>query len=168
MVNEVDESTSVCSTTLKWDNIRSVNRHSCPLCFVLFHCKFPHIWHMDFETPQQFVIYSTRDKKISSESIQTTRYASLVSTDSSEKMTSSSVPVCFTVATRRPAILPWPTNETLTGKKAPGSSPPTVNSRDPEISDFEISGMDQSREWLDGLMDQSPEWEETVGYEPCL
>lgn len=65
-------------------------------------------------------------------------------------------------------MLPCPTKVTLTGKNEPGSSPPTVNSREPELSDGVTKGMDQSREWHEGLSDQSPVWDETVGYEPDL
>lgn len=67
-----------------------------------------------------------------------------------------------------PAILPCPTNDALTGKNTAASSPPMVNSREPERSSAETVGMDQSREWLEGLSDHSPAWDDTVGYEPAL
>jgi hypothetical protein len=62
-----------------------------------------------------------------------------------------------------PAKLPCPAKVTCTGKKVPGSSPPTVNIKEPVRSSIEMSGMDQVREWVEGLSDHSPLWEETVG-----
>ena len=86
----------------------------------------------------------------------------------SSENTTSPPSIRVTDATLTPAMLPWPTNDTLTGKKTPASSPPTENSSDPDLSSALISGMVQSSEWLEEFNAHSPVWEETVGYDPSL
>lgn len=100
----------------------------------------------------------------------TTRYSSVVTTASTENAGSSPPPILLTVETPTPAKLPCPLKVTSTGKKAPASSPPTVNIREPErvSSNAVTKGIDQAREWDDGSRAHSPEWDETVGYEPAL
>ena len=58
-----------------------------------------------------------------------------------------------------------------TGKTEPGSSPPMLYSIEPErvaSSEAETTGIDQSREWEEGLRDKDTECADTVGYEPVL
>lgn len=64
--------------------------------------------------------------------------------------------------------LPSATNMTLTGKNAPESSPPTLNSNEPDRSSAVMRAMDQSSECVVGLTDHSPACDETVGYDPAL
>ena len=87
---------------------------------------------------------------------------------SSEKTTSSPPSTLVTDATRTPAMLPCATNATRTGKNAPASSPPTVNSSVPERSCESTRPTIQSMAWLDEFSAHSPVCDETVGYEPSL
>lgn len=65
-------------------------------------------------------------------------------------------------------MLPCATNATRTGKNAPTSSPPTLNSSVPERACASTRPTSQSIAWLDELSAHSPVCEETVGYEPSL
>lgn len=82
-----------------------------------------------------------------------------------------SSPLTFsTPATPTPASVPWPMNDTSTGKNALMSTPPTLNTSEPLLvsSSAEIWGTDHARECEEGSRDHSPECEVTVGYEPSL
>ena len=92
-----------------------------------------------------------------------TTYSSELTTASDENTTSSPPLVLVTLATSIPAKLPCATKATLTGKNAPTSSPPTLNSSVPERSSAEIRGIDHSRACVEGLSDQLEEASETVG-----
>ena len=61
-----------------------------------------------------------------------------------------------TEAIDTPARLPWATKDNFTGKKAPASSPPTENSKEPDRSSALTKAIDQSNECEDGLSDHSP------------
>jgi len=87
---------------------------------------------------------------------QTTKYFSVATTESTENTASSSSPILVTLAIPMPAKLPCPTKLTSTGKNPAASSPPTVNINEPERESSEIKGMDQAREWEEGLRDHSP------------
>jgi hypothetical protein len=100
--------------------------------------------------------------------LQTTKYSSAVTTESALKTTTSSPFTLPTFFTLIPARLPCPIKLTLTGKKAPASSPPTVNSSEPERSEGVMRGMDQLRACVVEERDHEPAWEETVGYRPRL
>jgi hypothetical protein len=91
------------------------------------------------------------------DNIHTSRYSSVERIASCEKTRASPLVTCFAASTTSPAMLPWPIKETLTGKNEAESSPPTVNSSEPEFSDALTSAMFHSSEWEDGLRDQSPE-----------
>lgn len=100
----------------------------------------------------------------------TTKYPSVVTNESTEKSGNSDPSTFSTEATVIPAKLPWPMKLTSTGKKTPASAPPTLNIREPVLLSSEalMTGIDHAREWDELSRDQSPVWDDTVGYDPSL